>query len=109
MLAEIYPGAIQLGGPNSGLLMEIGSSSFSGVYTDATDIPIRTGLDEIVVAMAAVSDTYSPATDATMTQYVLFVNKTVASNAVSVHRSSQAAVSGLPFDYILIGRKYATS
>lgn len=109
MLTEIFPGAIQLGGPNSGLLMEVGRASFSGDYAATTDMPIRTSLTEITAAFAQVYDTYSPATDSTMTAYSLFVDVAVSSGTVSVYRSSQAAISGLTFNYMLIGRKYATS
>lgn len=103
------PGLIPLGMPGTNLYMQIGHSSFSGVYTDSTDVPIRTSLNEIEVALAVVDDSYSPATDVTMTEYHVFAARDISSSTFSVHRSSQGAVSGLPFSYIVIGRLYATS
>jgi len=100
---DVYPGLIPLGGSGN-YYMQIGKAAFNGVYTDTTDMPIRTQLTDIDFGEAVVYDTYSPATDATMTEYVLFVDVTVSSGACSVYRSSQGAVSGLPYMYKLIGR-----
>lgn len=103
-------GLIPIGDPNVGLYMQIGRGAFNGVYTDTTDVPIRTQLNEIIVGFANVYDTYSPATDAnTAKMYQLFVDVAVSSGAFSVYRSSQGAVSGLPFNYIIIGRLFSTS
>ena len=49
MLSEIYPGCISLGGPNSGLFLEIGRTAFSTTDTEAS---IRTQLDEIQIGKA---------------------------------------------------------
>jgi len=99
-----FPGLIPMGGD---FYMQIGKAAFSGVYTDTTSVPLRTQLDEITVGMAQVYDTYSPATDANdIHKYALFVDVAVSSGAIAIYRSSQGAVSGLPFNYILIGKKY---
>jgi len=103
---DSFPGLIPLWGD---YYMQIGKGAFNGVYTDTTDVPLRTQLDEIAVGFAQVYDTYSPATDAAMTEYALFVDVAVSSGACNVYRSSQGAVSGLPFNYMLIGRKYTVS
>lgn len=108
-MSQVYPGCIAIGDPNMGLYMEIGRSAFDGVYTDAANRPVRTALTEISVGFAQVYDTYSPATDATMTEYGLFVDVAVSDGTFSVHRSSQGAISGLPFNYIVIGRLYSIS
>jgi len=97
-----FPGLIPLAGSDN-LYIQIGKGAFDGVYTDTTDVPIRTQLTSVTAMFAQVSDTYSPATDATMTEYGLFCDVAVSSNTVSVYRSSQGAVSGLPFNYFIIG------
>lgn len=102
-----FPGLIRIG-ETGNLYIQVGTSSFSGVYTDTTDMPLRTQLTHVDFAAAVVYDTYSPATDAAMTEYVLFVDVAVSSGAVNVYRSSQGAVSGLPYKYVLIGRVETT-
>jgi hypothetical protein len=102
-----YPGLIRLG-ETGNLYIQVGTSSFSGIYTDTTDMPLRTQLTHVDFAAAVVYDTYSPATDATMTEYILFVDVAVSSGAINVYRSSQGAVSGLPYKYCLIGRVETT-
>lgn len=102
-----FPGLIPLGGTRN-YYLQIGTLKFDGVYTDATDRPIRTQLTHVDYASAQVYDTYSPTTDAAMTEYVLFVDIAVSSGACNVYRSSQGAVTSLPFQYILIGRVEAT-
>lgn len=104
---DAYPGLIPLAGSYD-LFIQVGDGAFSGVYTDTTDVPVRTQLTSVKFGMAQVYDTYSPATDATMTEYGLFVDRAVSSGTVSVYRSSQGKVSGLPFNYILIGTVNAT-
>jgi len=103
---DAFPGLIPFGGDD--LYIQIGDGAFSGVYTDTTDVPVRTQLTRVKFGFAQVYDTYSPATDATMTEYGLFVDRAVSSATVSVYRSSQGAVSGLPFNYILIGTVEST-
>jgi hypothetical protein len=102
-----FPGLIRIG-ETGNLYIQVGLSSYTGVATDVTDLAIRTQLTHVDYAAATVYDTYSPATDATMTEYVLFVDTAVSSGAVTVYRSSQGAVSGLPFKYVLIGRVETT-
>ena len=105
---DAFPGLIPIGGGEAGLYLQVGSLKFDGVYTDTTNRPIRTSLTHIDFMGAQVSDTYAPATDATMTEYGLFCDVAVSSGTVSVYRSSQGAVSSLPFNYILIGRVEST-
>lgn len=102
-----FPGLIPVGGSDN-LFLQVGASAFDGVYTDTTDRPVRTQLTHIDFCSAQVYDTYSPATDATMTEYFLSVDPVPATGAVSVYRSSQGAVSGLTFKYLLLGRVEAT-
>ena len=102
-----FAGLIPIAGSDN-LFLQMGTLAFDGVYTDTTDRPVRTQLTHIDFASAAVYDTYSPATDAAMTEYVLFVDTAVSSGACNVYRSSQGAVSSLPFKYLLIGRVEAT-
>ena len=100
---EGFPGLIPIGG-STNLYLQIGNSAFSGAATDSTDVTIQTQLTHVDFAAAVADDTVSPATDATMTEYGLFVDRVPSSGAVSVNRSSQGAVSGLTFSYCLIGR-----
>ena len=105
---DSFPGLIPIGG-SSNLYMQVGTGAFSGVYTDSTHAPIRTQLTNVDVMFAQVDDTYSAATDANTGKiYQLQVDKAVSSSTVSVYRSSQGALSGLPFNYILIGRVEST-
>lgn len=101
---DAFPGLIPIGGGETGLYMQLGKSAYTGVYTDSTDVPVRTQLTHVDFASAVVYDTYSPATDATMTEYGLFVDPVPSSGAISIYRSSQGAISGLPFQYCFIGR-----
>lgn len=109
--------ALELGGVKEGdMLVEIGESSFSGDYTDATDMPLPTQLNQIKFGLAVPFDSYSPATDADLAKaYQLFVAPDVAEDTdshrktFSVHRSSDGAISGLNFCYILVGRHWDTS
>ena len=105
---DAFPGLIPIGGGESDLYLQVGKAAFDGVYTDTTDVPVRSQLTHVDFAIAAVYDTYSPATDATMTEYGLFVDPVPATGAISVYRSSQGAVSGLPFNYCFIGRVEAS-
>lgn len=104
---DSFPGLIPLGG-SAELYLQVGKGTFSGVYTDSTDMPLRTQLTHVDFGVVSVAETYSPATDATMTQYSVFSDYAVSSGAITLFRSSQAAVSGLPFKYVLIGRVEAT-
>jgi len=102
-----FPGLLPIAGTDN-LFIQVGTASFNGIYTDTTNMPLRTQLTHIDFASAQVYDTYSPATDADMTEYVLFVDTAVSSGACNVYRSSQGAVDSLPYKYLLIGRVEAT-
>lgn len=105
---DVFPGIFPIGATGN-LYIQLGNGAFSGVYTDTTDVPVRTQLTHVDFAAALVYDTYSIATDANdEKKYILFVDKNVSSGAVAVYRSSQGAVSGLPFNYVLIGRVEST-
>ena len=107
---DSFPGLTPLGGGEQGYYVQVGQSNFNGVYTDVTDISIRTSLTHIDFASAQVYDTQQPATDASSD--ALFVDAAVSSGAIVVYRSTQAAAnygaSGMPFRYILIGRVEST-
>ncbi len=105
---DSFPGLIPIGGGEQDLYIQYGKLAFSGVYTDSTDMPIRTSLTHIDGVTFTIAETYSPATDATMTEYQLFCDGAVSSGTVTVFRSSQGAISGLPFFYELKGRVEAT-
>jgi len=106
---DAFPGLIPIAG-SVDLYMQTGQSNFNGVYTDVTDISIRTQLTDIDFASAQVYDTQQPATDAS--HDALFVDVTPSSGAITVYRSTQAAAnygaSGMPFRYLLIGKVDAT-
>jgi len=105
---DSFPGLLPIGGGEQQLFIQYGKAAYSGVYTDTTNAPVRTQLTHIDAAFAQVYDTYSAATDATMTEYGLCVDPVPASGVVSVYRSSQGAVSGLTFNYLFMGRVEAT-
>lgn len=105
---DSFPGLVPFGGGEQALYMQAGNDVFDGIYTDATDMPIRTSLTVVDSAVFTVGETYSPTTDQAMTEYVLFCDRAVSSGTVSVFRSSQGAVSGLKYSYILIGRVEST-
>jgi len=106
---DSFPGLIPIGGGEQGLYMQAGKASFSGIYTDTTNVPIRTQLTHVDAMFAQVNDTYSAATDANTAKiYQLNCDPAVTTGTVSVYRSSQGALSGLPFNYMIIGRVEAT-
>jgi hypothetical protein len=105
---DAFPGLIPIGGGEQPLYMQVGKSAFSGVYTDATDVPVRTLLTNIDSIQLTIAETYSPTTDQAMTEYQIFSDGAVSSGTFSVFRSSQGAVSGLPFFYTVIGRVEST-
>jgi len=95
------------------LLVEVGQATFDGIYTDATDRPVVTQLNQIEFGVAVPFDSYSPATDATLAYTVIVapdVTEDTDSNlkTFSIHRSSLGAVSGLKCSYVVIGRHFAT-
>ena len=100
---DSFPGLIPLGGSDNQYL-QIGSGAFSGVYTDSTDMPLRTQLTHVDFGIVSIAETYSPTTDNTMTPYAVYSDFAVSSGAITLTRSSQGAVSSLPFKYVLIGR-----
>lgn len=108
--------ALDGGGVKEGdILVEVGSAAFDGIYTDATDRPVGTGMNLIIGGFAVPFDSYSPATDTNSGKaYQLFVAPDVAEDTdshmktVSVFRSSQGAISGLRFTYVLFGRNLST-
>ena len=106
---DAFPGLTPLGGGETGYYIQVGKGAFSGVYTDSTHAPIRTQLTVVDAMFAQVNDTYSAATDANTSKiYQLNCDPAVSSGTVSVYRSSQGALSGLPFNYVLIGRVEST-
>ena len=103
------PGVIPLGDASTGLFLEVGVTSFTANDTEAS---IQTNLDEIIIAMAQVYDTYSVglATDGAC-DVIITIDKAVSSGACVAYRNTSAAAANatLPFSYILIGRMYETA
>lgn len=95
------------------LYIQAGSTGFTGTLTDASDMTIRTNLTTIKCAVATIDDTYGIATGtdahAGVHSQQIAIDRTPASGAVTVYRSTSAAAAGeQTFSYFMIGTQDAT-
>lgn len=106
--------AYDAGGVKPGdILVKIISDAFS--TTGTTKAINISPINQVLWGHAVPLETYSPATDAAMTEYKLFVGPDVTEDTNShqktclVTRSSQGAISGLKFKALIMGMAYTAS